>query len=1095
MLVIFPYVLAIDERRAGNLTRQIAEEPLRADGTIVPYTRGRLKGSLFLPNGVGDETLILPRATPLPDQPLRLLSATVTNTNETVDLRDGIWLRHPLRRAPEGGAFDYAQEIQQVLESWVAAFSYTQEDPDRSVRGLRGPQIGAVHAVHAHWTVTDAPATIVMPTGTGKTDTMLSILVSTGCPRLLVVVPTDALRTQIAEKFLTLGILKEPGCRVLHPRAKYPIVTTLHHIPHTVAEVDDIFSNSQVIVTTSSIAGQCDRPVQDRMAYHCPYLFVDEAHHTEAPTWSSFKERFRECRVLQFTATPFREDGKLLDGDIIFKYPLKKAQQEGYFTPIRFLPVVEFHRNRSDSAIARKAIAQLREDISKGHILMARVDSVARANEVFALYNQYPEFKPVQLHTGINSTQLRATNRRQLLRGESRIVVCVDMLGEGFDLPELKIAAFHDIRKTLPVTLQLAGRFTRSRPDLGNATFIANIADVQVQDELRKLYTRDPDWNILLPDMSDTMIGEQVSLQEFLRGFAAFTQEIPLKSVRPATSAVVYRTRCAEWAPQNFRTGIPAFNTCEQVHDTINHAEHTLVIVTARRAPLQWADVELLYSWEWDLYVVIWSPEQNLLFINSSANSGEYKALAQAVAGNDVTLIRGQDVFRTFARVNRLQLRNVGLTEQLGRNVRYTGRMGTDVAAALTDVHRQRALKSVLCGSGYEGGEKVTVGASRKGRIWSQRRDRVDRLAAWCKKIGTQLLDDTIDPDEVLKGTLDSKIVLERPAIMPIGVDWPEEMYKTQEALWSLMIDDHKWLLSELNIELLDPAIGGNLRLAISSETTQVELVLELFADNDIPDYRFIVRGTRTVRVQRGGAEADDITHLFYNDPPVIWFADGSSLEGNQYVELKATYPPYDAAKIQVWDWTGVDIRKESQGKDKVPNSIQARVIRELSSQDYAVIFDDDGKGEAADVVAIRLEGNQGEPSMINVEFYHCKYSHGDTAGRRVNDLYEVVGQAQKSVHWMSSPEKKTDLFTHILRRDAHRQEGGASSRFETGDNELVLTIRDMSRMCPVSLRIYIVQPGVSRALVSREQLQLISATEHYLMETYQIPFGVIAHK
>jgi hypothetical protein len=29
------------------------------------------------------------------------------------------------------------------------------------------------------------------------------------------------------------------------------------------------------------------------------------------------------------------------------------------------------------------------------------------------------------------------------------------MLGEGFDLPELKIAAFHDIRKTLAVTLQL----------------------------------------------------------------------------------------------------------------------------------------------------------------------------------------------------------------------------------------------------------------------------------------------------------------------------------------------------------------------------------------------------------------------------------------------------------------------------------------------------------------------------------------------------------------------------------------------------------------------------------------------------------------
>ena len=108
----------------------------------------------------------------------------------------------------------------------------------------------------------------------------------------------------------------------------------------------------------------------------------------------------------------------------------------------------------------------------------------------------------------------------------------------------------------MAVTLQLAGRFTRKRPDLGNATFIANTADVHVQDELRKLYTRDPDWNVLLPQLSETMIGEQVSLQEFLRGFTEFTKDIPLKTVRPATSAVVYKTTCEDWAPQNFREGL-----------------------------------------------------------------------------------------------------------------------------------------------------------------------------------------------------------------------------------------------------------------------------------------------------------------------------------------------------------------------------------------------------------------------------------------------------------------------------------------------------------------------------------------------------------
>jgi hypothetical protein len=53
-----------------------------------------------------------------------------------------------------------------------------------------------------------------MPTGTGKTDTVLSILVTRSCGRLLVVVPANALRTQLTDKFLTLGVLKVAGIYV-----------------------------------------------------------------------------------------------------------------------------------------------------------------------------------------------------------------------------------------------------------------------------------------------------------------------------------------------------------------------------------------------------------------------------------------------------------------------------------------------------------------------------------------------------------------------------------------------------------------------------------------------------------------------------------------------------------------------------------------------------------------------------------------------------------------------------------------------------------------------------------------------------------------
>jgi hypothetical protein len=43
-----------------------------------------------------------------------------------------------------------------------------------------------------------------------------------------------------------------------------------------------------------------------------------------------------------------------------------------------------------------------------------------------------------------------------------------------------------------------------------------------------------------------------------------------------------------------------------------------------------------------------------------------------------------------------------------------------------------------------------------------------------------------------------------------------------------------------------------------------------------------------------------------------------------------------------------------------------------------------------------------------------------------------------------------------------------------------------------VSLKIAIVQPGLSRRTATHDQLQLLAVTENYLMETFKIPFSAI---
>ena len=122
----------------------------------------------------------------------------------------------------------------------------------------------------------------------------------------------------------------------------------------------------------------------------------------------------------------------------------------------------------------------------------------------------------------------------------------------------------------------------------------------------------------------------------------------------------------------------------------------------------------------------------------------------------------------------------------------------------------------------------------------------------------------------------------------------------------------------------------------------------------------------------------------------MVWFADGSSLKGNCLTELNRNFPPYPKDKIEAWDWTGVNIRKESQGMDRDADSIQFRVIEELKKRDYDVILDDDDSGEAADVVTVKVEERPTREKFICVEFYHCKFSQKNTPGARIKDLYEV---------------------------------------------------------------------------------------------------------
>ena len=825
-----------------------------------------------------------------------------------------------------------------------------------------------------------------MPTGTGKTETMLATLTSSCCERVFVIVPTDALRSQVAEKFMTLGILKVAGNAILDSSAVRPVVGVLTSKPKSIAEVEEFFQWCNVIVTTSQLAGGCTGDVQAYMAERCTHLFIDEAHHAEAKTWKDFRQKFAAKPVLQFTATPFREDDQPVDGKLIYVYPLRKAQEEGYFRPIRFREVYEFDVAKGDRAIAAAAMDELRQDVTGKHIVMARVSTVERAGTVFAIYQAIGGFEAVVIHSKLTASERLAAKTR-LLSGNARVVVCVDMLGEGFDMPELKIAAFHDIRKSLSVTLQLAGRFTRARADLGDPVFIANTALIDVREELQKLYSQDPDWNALLPSLSEDAISDEVISKEFMGGFETFLAEVPVKDLRPSASMVVYRTACANWTPNRFRKGFRGLSDRDKFYHTLNERENTLVIVSATEQGVRWSDVESIREGRWELFVAVWDREHALLYIHGANNSGEYKELAKALCGDEVSIVVEPKVYRCFHGVNRLVMNNVGLDEHLGRQVRFTARMGSDVESRLSEATRQGSTRAVLAGKGYEQGEKTSIGAAKRGRVWSSQRLHVDTFARWCRHIGKKLVDDSIDPNDVLAGTLKPVAVGAVPNKVAIAVDWPAPILERPEAATYLVkLSGQEIPLYDLDIEAMERADDGPLVLRVFSDDWEAKLKLELFAANDSFDFRFVFEAGSYAKVKRGGTVVP-LDEFLAESEPTVWFADGSSLEGCRFVELPTTSTtPFSRERLTELDWTDVDIGRESQGLSRTPNTVQYRLIETLKADStYSVIFDDDGAGEAADVVAVRVKESNGK-KKIEVEFYLCKFA-GGAPGARVDDL------------------------------------------------------------------------------------------------------------
>jgi hypothetical protein len=298
--------------------------------------------------------------------------------------------------------------------------------------------------------------------------------------------------------------------------------------------------------------------------------------------------------------------------------------------------------------------------------------------------------------------------------------------------------------------------------------------------------------------------------------------------------------------------------------------------------------------------------------------------------------------------------------------------------------------------------------------------------------------------------------------------------------------------LSGVQIELFDCAIEpdnyettGHLRIRVSAGSAVA--VFEVVFSPDKAEFKQ-VSGPTAYGIVRGKRRT--LAEFFNEDPPIIHFVNGDFLVFHELFELpKGTARvSFDTKKIATWNWKGVNLKKETQGPEKDKSSIQRRVIERILAGEFGkwdVVFDGDGKGEVADVVALRRTEDK-----ITVGLWHCKYSGGDEPGARIGDFYEVCGQAQKSVHWRESPRR---MLRHLLHQEDTRTKAGSSSRIERGTRDDIQRIVYGIRQVSFEYQVFIVQPGLSKDKITPAFLDVLGATEVFLQETYSMPLRVVA--
>ena len=219
-------------------------------------------------------------------------------------------------------------------------------------------------------------------------------------------------------------------------------------------------------------------------------LVVDEAHHATAPKWEQAINLW-PGRVLGLTATPWRlakdQGFNHLFHHLICGPQIKELQQDGHLANARVLMPSEEELIKAGTISAGDFTATGIELANENYIMTGFVreywetHAQERQTLVYAVTVRHAQnlvavFDDAGISAGYIESKTPDAERAQMIdrfkSGALRVLVNVDILTEGFDLPDADCVVMARPTMSLALHMQMIGRGMRPKPDGGDCLIL-----------------------------------------------------------------------------------------------------------------------------------------------------------------------------------------------------------------------------------------------------------------------------------------------------------------------------------------------------------------------------------------------------------------------------------------------------------------------------------------------------------------------------------------------------------------------------------------------------------------------------------------------